>query len=160
MAARVIGENSELQSAMSHQYFGKCASLGARVAAFSYLAVATPKHTTTNTAVRYRCQEPFLARLEFLSKTGCVPHYFQYKEVTFLFPPKMSLKFLIIRFLTSVAYYCIQGCQPKNESRFFGRFFFRFFATENRLFKVGFSVTPKKRNRKTDSVFFGRFFFK
>ena len=31
----------------------------------------------------------FLARrLEFLSKTGCVPHHFQYKEVTFLFPPK------------------------------------------------------------------------
>ena len=108
LAARVIGENSELQSAMSHQYFGKCASLGARVAAFSYLAVATPKHTTTNTAVRYRCQEPFLARLEFLSKTGCVPHYFQYKEVTFLFfPQNLRLKFFIIRFLTSVAY-CTQ----------------------------------------------------
>ena len=34
----------------------------------------------------------FLARLEFLCKTGCVPQYVQYKEVTTL-----SLKFLIIR---------------------------------------------------------------
>ena len=32
----------------------------------------------------------FLARLEFLCKIGCVPHYFQYKEVTFLFPPPKS----------------------------------------------------------------------
>ena len=30
----------------------------------------------------------FLARLEFLCKTGCVPHYFQYKEVIFLFFPQ------------------------------------------------------------------------
>ena len=50
----------------------------------------------------------FLARLEFLHKTGCVPHYFQYKEVTFLFfPQNLRLKFFIIRFLTSVAY-CTQ----------------------------------------------------
>ena len=45
---------------------------------------------------------------------------------------------------------------------FFGRFFLvvfvRFFATENRLLKVGFSVAQKKRNRKTNSVFLGRFF--
>ena len=46
----------------------------------------------------------FLARLEFFCKTGCVPHYFQYKEVTFLLSPQnLSLKFLIIIFLTSVA---------------------------------------------------------
>ena len=31
----------------------------------------------------------FLARLEFLCKTGCVPHYFQYKKGrSRLFPPK------------------------------------------------------------------------
>ena len=31
----------------------------------------------------------FLARLEFLcKKTGCVPHYFQYKEAAFLFFPQ------------------------------------------------------------------------
>ena len=36
--------------------------------------------------------------------------------------------------------------------------FSRFFPTENRLFRVGFSVAQKKRNRKTDSFFFGRFF--
>ena len=32
----------------------------------------------------------FLARLEFLRKPGCVPHYFLYKEVTFSFPPPKS----------------------------------------------------------------------
>ena len=48
----------------------------------------------------------FLVRLKFLRKTGCLPHYFQYKEITSLFfsLPKISLKFVIIRFLTSVAY--------------------------------------------------------
>ena len=47
----------------------------------------------------------FLARLEFLCKTGCVPHYFQYKRGHILiFPQNLSLKFLIIRFLASVAY--------------------------------------------------------
>ena len=47
----------------------------------------------------------FLARLEFLCKTGCVPHYFQYKEVAFLSSPQnLSIKFLIIRWLTDVAY--------------------------------------------------------
>ena len=52
-----------------------------------------------------RIQYLFLARLEFLCKTRCVPHYFQYKEVTFLFSPKnLRLKLLIIRLLTSVAY--------------------------------------------------------
>ena len=47
----------------------------------------------------------FLARLEFLCKTGCVRHYFQYQEVTFLFfSQNLRLKLLMIRFLTSVAY--------------------------------------------------------
>ena len=65
----------------------------------------------------------FLARLEFLHKTGCVPHYFQYKEVTFLFfPQNVRLKFLIIRFLTSVAYYCcmmalVHCLLPKDSPR-------------------------------------------
>ena len=79
-----------------------------------------------------------------------------------------------------------QGCEPKTESRFFRsvflvfsrpktdflksvfrlpkknetekptRFFRSFFFPW--LFKVGFSVAPKTRNRQTDSVFFGRFF--
>ena len=51
----------------------------------------------------------FLARLELLRTTGCVPHFFQYKEVTFVFSSKkLGLKFLIIRLLASVAYYsCI-----------------------------------------------------
>ena len=40
---------------------------------------------------------------------------------------------------------------PDRKLTFFSRFF--------RLFLVGFSVAPKKRNRKTSSVFFGRFFF-
>ena len=45
----------------------------------------------------------FLARLEFLCKTGCVPHYFQYKDVTFLcFPQNVSLKLLIIRYICRV----------------------------------------------------------
>ena len=53
----------------------------------------------------------FLARLEFSCKTGCVPHYFQYKEVTFLFlPQNIRLKFFIVRFFTSVAY-----CKPDSQ---------------------------------------------
>ena len=48
----------------------------------------------------------FLARLEFLWKTGCVLQYFQYKEVTLLFfSQNLGLKF-IIGFLASVTY-CI-----------------------------------------------------
>ena len=48
----------------------------------------------------------FLARPEFLRETACVPHYFQYKEVTFLFfSQNLRLKSLIIRFLTFAAYY-------------------------------------------------------
>ena len=43
IAAMFIGD--ELQSAMSHQHFGKRVSLGAQVAAFSYLSLATLKHT-------------------------------------------------------------------------------------------------------------------
>ena len=44
----------------------------------------------------------------------------------------------------------VQGCEPKTESRFFGRFF----ATEKKsVFRL-----PKKRNRKIESVSFGRFF--
>ena len=40
----------------------------------------------------------YLARLEFLCKIGCVPHYFQYKDLAFLFfSINLSLKFLIIR---------------------------------------------------------------
>ena len=47
----------------------------------------------------------FLARLEFVCKTGCVPHYFQYIGITFLFSPQnLRLKFIIIIFLTSVSY--------------------------------------------------------
>ena len=33
----------------------------------------------------------FLARLEFLRKTGCVPQCFQYKEATFFFFSKISV---------------------------------------------------------------------
>ena len=52
----------------------------------------------------------YLARLQLLCKTGCVPHYFQYKEVALLFfPQSLSLKFFIIIFLTSVAY-CSTTC--------------------------------------------------
>ena len=40
-------KRQELLSATSHQYFGKRKSLGAQVAVFSYLALATRKHTTT-----------------------------------------------------------------------------------------------------------------
>ena len=51
----------------------------------------------------------FLTRLEFSCKTGCVPHQFQYKEVTCLFfPQNLRFKFFIIRFLTPAAY-CIPG---------------------------------------------------
>ena len=40
----------------------------------------------------------FLARLEFLCKTGCVPHYVQYKEVAFLsFPQNLSLRLFLAR---------------------------------------------------------------
>ena len=47
----------------------------------------------------------YLAGSEFLCITGCVPHHFQCKLVAFLFfPQKLSLTFLIIRFLTSVGY--------------------------------------------------------
>ena len=42
-----MGDDSELQSAMSHQHFGKRVSSGAQVVAFSYLALATRKYTTT-----------------------------------------------------------------------------------------------------------------
>ena len=49
LAAMFKGDNSELQSAMSVQYFGKRVSLGAQVVAFSYLAMATRKPTTINT---------------------------------------------------------------------------------------------------------------
>ena len=39
------------------------------------------------------------------AKTGCVPDSIQYKEATFLFSPKnLRLNFLIVIFLTSVAY--------------------------------------------------------
>ena len=41
----------------------------------------------------------FLARLEFLCKTGCVPHYFQYKDVTFLFSPKSKSQILSYQIL-------------------------------------------------------------
>ena len=101
MAARVIGENSELQSAMSHQYFGKRASFGALVAAFLYLAVATAKHTTI-TIQQYAAYVKnliFLARLEFVSKTGCVPQCFQYKEVTLRLPPKSQTQTLNFQIL-------------------------------------------------------------
>ena len=93
---------------MSHQYFGKRASFGALVAAFLYLAVATAKHTTI-TIQQYAAYVKnliFLARLEFVSKTGCVPQCFQYKEVTLRLPQNLRLKLLIFRFLTSVAYHC------------------------------------------------------
>ena len=43
LAVRFTEENSELQSAMSHEYFGKRVSLGAQAAALSYLALATRK---------------------------------------------------------------------------------------------------------------------
>ena len=48
LAARITGENSELQSAMSnHQYPSKRVSLGAQFASFSYPALATREHTPT-----------------------------------------------------------------------------------------------------------------
>ena len=51
-----------------------------------------------------------LARLEFIFKTRCVPHYFLYNEVaSFVFPQNFSPKFLMIKFLTSVAY-CSPTC--------------------------------------------------
>ena len=39
-----------------------------------------------------------------------------------------------------------QGCEPKTESSFFGRFL-SVFSTENPLFLVVFLVAPKKRDR-------------
>ena len=65
----------------------------------------------------------FLARLEFLCKTGCVPHDFQYKDVTFLFSPRKShtqvLNYQIL--LTSVAY-CIIPLRVQVRNSFFERY--------------------------------------
>ena len=51
LATRFVEEISERQSAMSHEYFGKRVLLGAQVAKFSFLALATRKHTTATALV-------------------------------------------------------------------------------------------------------------
>ena len=51
LAARFVDEISGRQSAMSHEYFGKRVLLGAQVATFSILAMATRKHTTATSLV-------------------------------------------------------------------------------------------------------------
>ena len=49
IAATFIADNGELQSAISHEYFGKRVSFGAQVASCSYLALATREQTTIKT---------------------------------------------------------------------------------------------------------------
>ena len=80
---------------------------------FIYYIIPTRKKTACKPWVQQYATDVknllYLARLEFLCKTGCVPHYFQYKEVAFLFfPQNLSLK-ILIRFLTSVGY-CSTTC--------------------------------------------------
>ena len=78
-----------------------------------YYIIPTRSNTACKPWVQYATDIKnllFLARLEFLRKTGRVPHYFQYEEGTFLFfPQNLSLKLLTISFLISVAY-CTATC--------------------------------------------------
>ena len=53
----------------------------------------------------------FLARLKLLCKTGCVPHYFQYKRGhTLDFPPKSRSQILNYHIISTSVAYCI----PRN----------------------------------------------
>ena len=60
--------------------------------------------------------------------------------------------------MLSCVYYIVRVVNRKPKKSFFSVGFSRFFPTESRLFKVGFSVAQKNRNRKTDWVCWVVFF--
>ena len=102
----------------------------------------------------------FSGQIGILKQDWVCSTLFSVQRGHILISPQNVTQILNYQILNICRVLLYSGLSTEKRKSFFWSFFFRFFATENRLFKVGFSVTPKKRNRKTDSVFFGRFFFK
>ena len=127
LAAR-IGENSKLQSAMSHQHFGERASLGALAAAVLYLALVTPEHTTTTTALHDRCQEPHISGQAgiLMQDWVCSTIFSVQRGRILIFPPKRHTQILNYQILNICRVLLLQYSsrtlssaqrQPPNQQR-------------------------------------------